>query len=106
MCGPPLQLLATLGHEPCSISDLSQEGLDVGGRIVAGSLRQPQRDPSVEAPPPNGLQRRVDRKAPEAQQPASANVGLDPAAFVTPNTGFTVRSHRLPGTPGSRCPGL
>ena len=42
----------------------------------------------------NGLQRRVDRKALEAQLPAAADIGLDPTAGVTPNAGFTVRSHR------------
>ena len=62
---PPFQLLATLSHQPRPISDLPQEGVDVGGQGARGSLRQPQRGPSVQAPAPYGLQQRVDRKAPE-----------------------------------------
>ena len=82
---------------PTPIGDLPQEGVNVGGEGACGPLRQPQRGPGVQALPPDRLQRRVDRKAPEAHLPVRADVGVDPSAGVAPNAGFAVRSHRCSG---------
>lgn len=87
-------MLPPLRHEPRPIGDLAQEQVVVGGQGGRGSLRHPQRGLHVQAPPSNGCQRRADRKAPEAQLVGRADVGLDPSAGVTQNTGSTVRSHR------------
>ena len=67
-------------------------------RLLAGRCVNRNAARGVQAPPPTRLQRRVDWKAPEAQLPVGADVGVDPAAGVAPNAGFTVRFHQLPGS--------
>ena len=71
-CRPPFQLLATFGHEPRPVGNLRKEGLDVGGQRSRGTLSQPQRGPSVQALPLDGLKggstgKRLKRNCPPAR---------------------------------------
>ncbi len=99
---PPIQLLPALRHETRPIGDLSQEGFDVGSKRPRGLPGQFQPDAGIEAPPPNRVQRRAYRKALESQVTVGTDIGVDPAVGVTPDAGFTMRSHGRQGTPG--CP--